>query len=335
MGIVLLISAIVVASPTSAAKSPYDEVAFTVLITDPSDHQDFWDIREVAVGEPGDETLVFRIKPNAWAASSVPTGSIDLFFTAKGTNVRSGITISGGVSGSVMEKCLKDGAIGYCVVSYGKLNVEVGDKITGTYAISYLGFAQDYAPGGHYEEAVITAAKGKNYVITGGPVKAPEAPLAVANLTVELPAEVQAVNGSAAVEIKLTNGATVNETVAVAVESLPENWTTNLRQADGTPAGNVTLAPGANASLSAVISGAEAPGTYQIQVNVTSSLGFAQVFEVAVTVPEPQMKEVNATASPQTGEQEADEASVPGFDGQLLLISAVLVCAGLVYRRRR
>lgn len=234
LGVVLMGTFFVVA-PGAEAKTVYDEVPFTAIITDGQDHGDFLDIREIAVGEPGDGTLVFRFKPGGWTLTDA-TFSQHIFFTAKATAYRSPLNAAGGSGTSYQpfDKCIKDGTTAYCYHTYEKMKVKPGDKITATYAISYAGAAQDYGPGGLFVPDGVLAPKGKDYTITGGPAPKEET-LVEAFALKARNATVSVLAGSAAkFELTLTNAGNGSANYTFAVAGLPEGYASEFSSSNGT-----------------------------------------------------------------------------------------------------
>lgn len=169
----LFTASLVIAVPASAA--PFEGVTFTPLFSDAADLAGFLDIREVAVGEPGDETLILRFSTGTFSTAppSAAPASIHLFMTTPGGAFRAGLTSTGAPTthsssaGGSVSACVVDGNVAYCTVTYESMKAAVGDELKGTSAISYLGAAQDYAPGGLYVPDGVLGPKGSNYMLTG------------------------------------------------------------------------------------------------------------------------------------------------------------------------
>ncbi len=127
-----------------AQAAPFADLTFTTLVTDPADFVGFHDILSVAVAEPGDETLVFKI---AFAsATAAPTGGYDvvIFVDPDGTQQAPGFTNTGvptrftNFGPAVPSSCQIDGTAGYCVLPYAKFAGGVGKTLTKVFATGYI-----------------------------------------------------------------------------------------------------------------------------------------------------------------------------------------------------
>jgi hypothetical protein len=177
-----VLCALALAAPAQAL---YEQVTFVPILADAADYpgDGFLDYREVAIGEPGDGTLVFRLSVKDITDHKVPLGveELDVWLTVpdggKRLTMFSDLRVAGGY-----DSCSIDGGFAYCIAKYATLNTAVGETIGSTYAVSYSGYAQDYGPGTLFteEHAKATAAnplnpvaaypKGSNYTITGSTV---------------------------------------------------------------------------------------------------------------------------------------------------------------------
>lgn len=333
MGLVAAAFGVPAAAAQESPLDLYKTLAYEVIITDSADHADFTDMREFAIGEPGDETIVVRIKVGAWSVADANLG-VHLFYTAGGKNFRSGVNGAGRpASTNPWSECYRDGATAYCTMPYETLGVAVGDQITATYGISYIAVAQDYAPGLLFVPDGVLAPHGKDYTITGGPARPAELP--PANITVELPSEAVAENGSVALPFHVANHAVDNDTVAFTIDSAPANWTVEVRDSSGTAVANATLGPGSNASFELAVANALEPGVQNVTLNVTSSMGFAQLFSVSVLVPMPESPANESAPGTQNAtEAAATDEAAPVPAPPILLAGLAIAGVALALRRR-
>ncbi|MFO1534665.1 MAG: hypothetical protein ABR586_03275, partial [Thermoplasmatota archaeon] len=194
-------------APPAAAAPLFPDVVFVTSVTDDADYAafGFLDIRSLALGEPGDGTVVFRFEVNDIAdappASPVPrtctpsvppaptqcspgAAALNVFYSVNDKGFRSGVDATG-AAGSTnpfdSATCPVEGNFLYCSMGYATLGAAVGDTITGIDVISYEGSAQDYAPGGTYAEETAKSGggfaadlpQGTDYVLTGGTASGP------------------------------------------------------------------------------------------------------------------------------------------------------------------
>ena len=152
---------VVVSTPASAL---YDDMTFTTIITDGADAVGFNDIQELALGEPGDDTIVVRIKPAAFTPAPPPdVASIDYWPDDLRLIFRPNAAFAGGYTG-----CTIDGSYGYCILPYDALDLAVGGEVPAANAISYLGSAVDCAPGDTPGlPCVLTPETGIGYILQG------------------------------------------------------------------------------------------------------------------------------------------------------------------------
>lgn len=136
-----LVVLLLVAVPAQAL---YEDLTFTVSATDGADAADFLDIRELAFAEPGDGTVVFRLKTAGHTA--IPTSTVDLFFAANGKSDYRISHQSGGGAGAGFKSCTVDGSTAYCILTHETLGGGVGTVMSQVRAISYAGSAVDWAP---------------------------------------------------------------------------------------------------------------------------------------------------------------------------------------------
>ncbi|MHB1260165.1 MAG: hypothetical protein ACYC2H_00470 [Thermoplasmatota archaeon] len=302
------------AAPTQAL---YEDMTFTPVITDGAgDAAGFNDIVEFALGEPGDGTIVVRIKPAAFSpAPPAAAASIDYFVGDLRISVRPDATHTAEYS-----SCTIDGAFAYCILPYDALDLEVGDDVPAANAISYFGSAIDCAPDTTPGTAcALTVGAGSAYTLVGctttscpddgaGPtiptiqfsnVTTPELGIhqsfsSATNDTyqfnwtsslsaAELELEVQAVSGNATLTIVDGSGSTLvnktyleGDTVAQDLADAAGNWT--VRLAYTAFVGNVSLS----------IRGASAPitNTTTSQTSTTEASGsFPLVYEKDTPMP--------------------------------------------------
>lgn len=140
----------------------YEDMTFTPIMVDGADAIGFNDILEVALGEPGDETVVVRITTSD-IATAPPTASIDYFVGDLRLIFRPDASFDGGYT-----SCAIDGGLGYCVVEYDTLGLAVGDEVPAANAISYFGTAVDCAPNDTPGlPCVLLSAVGDAYILQG------------------------------------------------------------------------------------------------------------------------------------------------------------------------
>lgn len=154
---------------------PYDGVEFSPIITDASDHPiGFLDIREVAIGEPGNETFVVRFTVENVRRPNRPSDTVALWYrVGEEISRRSGTDSTGRPIGDVLfDSCLIYENSIYCVMPYAALKARAGDKMRETYAVSYasvevITIGQDWAPGGLFYGETQSRPKGKDYELQG------------------------------------------------------------------------------------------------------------------------------------------------------------------------
>lgn len=168
-----LLAAALLLAFVPSAQALYEDLTFTTVVEDPADFAGFADLLGFAFAETGDQELVIRYTIDDTLPAAGPVDQ-DFFFTAGGTDWSTGISADGSAAGNGnydvpdVKSCVLDGAVGYCVLDYAALGVAVGDSLTGPYAISYVGTAQDYAPavGGFVPQGLLGAV-GTDYTLTG------------------------------------------------------------------------------------------------------------------------------------------------------------------------
>ncbi len=322
-----------------ADPAAYAELEFTVIIEDAQDHVGILDIREVALGEPGDGTLVARFTVQDFSTQA-GTESFHFFMTTPAGSFRAGFDASGGPSthsssNGGFDSCAVDGSVVYCVLPYDAIEAEVGSELTGTSVITYQTVAQDFAPGGYFESSVL-GNTGDDYTITGGDAAA--AP-AVETLAIDAEAE-QTIegHGTATFPVTITNqgadNATFNMTVGNTTDDLPLTFD---------PA-SATLAANESITVQAAVDVPEGtqPGEYSWDVRAEGLNGGNVSLTLTLIVSAPmdhsghEMGDAdgNETAGNATG-QESDESAlgIPGFEA--LAVAGALLAALVVTRRRR
>jgi hypothetical protein len=322
---------IVAVLPSAAAQdaSAYAEVAFTPIITDAADHADFWDIREIALGEPGDGTIVFRITVESWSIPGLPTGSVDVFFDAGGSSWRSGVNTAGSpASSQPFDACVRDGDVAYCTFTYETLDVVPGDVISSTRAISYAGVAQDYAPGGHYVPDGVTGPRGDDYVITGGPDADGALPAeALANLTLVASATNATGTADSIVQymLNLTNAGTAATNFSLNATDVPDGVNLSFDPVQGLLEANASI----QVAVEATIGPNASAGPHNFTVLVDGFQNATIRLSLVVEAPELGHDDPvgNATA------EEADtQLPAPGAPVVLAVLAAALM---LLVRKRR
>jgi hypothetical protein len=174
LALVLTLAALSIV-PAPATASHVAGLTFKAIITDSQDFVGFLDIREIAIAEPGDGTIILRFTTGGWTTAPPPEapGSIHLFMTTPGWAFRAGVVSTGAAVthsssvGGTVSSCAVESSIAYCVVTYASMKATVGSKLTGTSAISYAQAAQDYAPGTLYAPDGVLGPKGLDYTLTG------------------------------------------------------------------------------------------------------------------------------------------------------------------------
>lgn len=164
--------------------------------------------------------------------------------------------------------------------------------------------------------------------------------VAAADLIVELPAQLTAEDGIAMGSGSVTNNASADDEVSFGVEALPDGMSGEVR-IDGNASTNATLAAGAKREFGLVVSGATQPGSYNITLNVTSKLGFANAYPIELIVPEPQSNAttesplITASAGAGADVKEGDDnKSTPG-PTFLVVVAGVAICLACLRFRRR
>jgi hypothetical protein len=173
--------AMALVQPVQAQAVGFADVTFTVAVTDAADATPVLashDITEVALGEPGDDSLVFR---GTLAGPALPvegTGVLYFGFTAAGTDVVGGCTFEGAPDTRNIGEpipptaCLVEGNLIYATYAYDGIDVAVGDVVSQIWAFTDACapgagcLPLDTAPGG-LAEAWPATAFGTDYTLTG------------------------------------------------------------------------------------------------------------------------------------------------------------------------
>ncbi|HUR26455.1 MAG TPA: hypothetical protein VM327_10625 [Candidatus Thermoplasmatota archaeon] len=179
--VVLAISAAPVVAQDGEA---FTDVGFVVSVNEPSDSPPqpvgALDIKEIALGEPGDDTVVLRA--TLAGAPSGPTANSRLYF---GFSTAAGDVVGGcGYNGAPQTRnigeaiapdaCLVSGAVVYATYNYGTIEENVGSTITKIWGFTD-GCAQsnngclpgDTAPGGIANQGWPATTFGADYTLSG------------------------------------------------------------------------------------------------------------------------------------------------------------------------
>jgi hypothetical protein len=176
----LAVALVLAFAPTSSSQS-VDTTDYTVSVVD-SDTTPFiigaYDIVEVAVGEPGDGTVVFR-GTVAEAPTAPMAGAFYFGFTTPAGDVVSGCTFGGAPDTRNIgepippDSCVVAGALFYGVYAYGTVDVDIGSTITQVWAFTDgcdpVGdcLPADTAPGNLVDDWPALAGYGTDYTLTG------------------------------------------------------------------------------------------------------------------------------------------------------------------------
>lgn len=333
--IVTMLALIAPGAGAQADPAAYADLEFTVIIEDAQDHVGFLDIREVALGEPGDGTLVARFTVQDFGLNA-GTEAFHFFMTTPAGGLRAGFDTSGAPathssSAAGFESCAVDGDTVYCVLPYESIEAEVGTVLEGTYVITYQQAAQDFAPGGYFESAVL-GNRGDDYTITGGDAVTP----VVESLTIDgVLEQTVAGNGTATFDVNVTNtgadNATINMTVGNATGDLDLTFD---------PA-SATLIANESVTMTATVDVPEgaAPGEYTWEVRADGLNGGNTTALLTLTVtaagPADDAPDGNETAGNGTAQDADDGIGIPGFEAPLVAAGAVLAAFVLARRGRR
>jgi hypothetical protein len=283
-----LAAAAVLASLPWASGQVSPDVQFTVSVTD-SDTSPmaipFYDVQEIALGEPGDGSVVFRgTMADAPAANS--NGVFYFGFTTDAGDVVGGCDFAGGPQtrniGEAIapDACFVDGAAFYATYSYGTIEAAVGAAITQIWGFSDMCdpagdcLPGDTAPGNLVDEWPSTTF-GTDYTLSG------------CTLTANCPAAGNATNATAPVYSNLTSPTLSQSFNRATNGTYVFNFTSDLGHADlavnATGAGNVTVvalhagSEAFNETLQAPANRtkevADASGTWQYQVRYENFTG--------------------------------------------------------------
>lgn len=276
----LALAVALAASAPALAQEELADVEFTVSVSEPSDSPpqpvEGLDLVEVALGEPGDGTLVLRA--TLAAAPTGPEVSSRLYFgfTTGAGDVVGGCTFAGAPATRNIgepvapDACIVSGAVVYAVYEYGTLEAAVGDTITQIWGftdgcVPNAGcLPADTAPGGIANQGWPATTFGADYPLTGctrtagcgGSGEAPIEPLTGGNVSVQLDfGEATSAQRAYAWTTTLTSAALRvsadgNGSVSVAV-----------RDGNGTEVANETLEAPGNATAEL---GPAAPGNWSI-----------------------------------------------------------------------
>lgn len=228
-------------APARAATDPYAGLKFTKSVDDAKDYPPFGfsDILGVSFAEPGDKTLVVRIDV-ADPLDVPPAGSVDVFFTVAGANYRGSVQPDL-TAAAPFGKCVLDGPSIDCIVKYADIKAKAGDTLTTVRAISYVGSAQDYAPGGLYVPDGFTASVlglyGTDYKLQGSTATA------AANTTTAAPTSSSAKPTSSAPASSTTSATAPTNTSAPATTSAPPTSNATQSSAPSMPAAKKSPGP--------------------------------------------------------------------------------------------
>ncbi|MBW3581738.1 MAG: hypothetical protein KY455_01445 [Euryarchaeota archaeon] len=157
----LLALALFVAAPVQAM---YEDVEFTVVLEDGEGDQgavagDFYDVRALAIGEPGDETLVFKTTVQDASDKQDQLSSVRVDFEVKGASYFFSFKPDGTKADGKADSCSLAGNDVFCVVKYADIDgAEPGDTVSKITVASKFVTDAD------------TATTETTYTITGGEV---------------------------------------------------------------------------------------------------------------------------------------------------------------------
>lgn len=157
----LLALALFVAAP---AQAMYEDVTFTVVLDDPEGDQGavagkFYDVRALAIGEPGDETLVFKTSVQDASDKQDQFSSVRIDFEVKGASYFFSFKPDGTKSDGKADSCSLSGNDVFCVVKYADIDdAQPGDVVSKIKVASKFVTDAD------------TATTDTTYTITGGEV---------------------------------------------------------------------------------------------------------------------------------------------------------------------
>lgn len=319
-----------------ATANPVEGLGYTVLGTDGGDAVGWIDITELAVGEPGDDTLVFRVTVATQTGGEDGVTSIDIFFGDQ----RWGFNPSGSCDATWLW-CSQDGNAYYMAAPYTSTGAGVGRDVTGIWVGAYAGTLQDRLPGSTAAVADLLLAGDLSYTLTGCTMEDP-----AACVTEEEPATYDVLENATGdvldVNLGFENATTGQHTI---------NWTTDLSLVD--VVANGTLSNGtANVTITDGAGMEQFNGTYDdlrampLALNATAgnwtigialqdavgniSISFSEtVVEVPEEVVDEPVQDTNATEEPVSGPEALQEA--PGF--QVVALLAGLAAMVLVRRR--
>lgn len=342
--------------PPAQAQVDLTDVAFTVSVDEPADApapqpEEGLDLVEIALGEPGDGTVVFRATL-AGEPSTVSAGSRLYFgFTTDAGDVVGGCNYSGtpttrNIGEAIApDACVVAGAVVYAIYAYETIETAMGMTIT-----QIWGFTDgcvpnagclpgDTAPGGVANQGWPATTFGADYALTGCTRAAGCAGSAASG-------PVETLNGTTvSVGRTFTNVTTTTDTFV---------WTTNLTAAQvdlnatvGNGSVHLTIVDGANATvvnrtidttgvLTIPIESA-APGNWSIVVaysNFTGNLTFS-VGAIPPVVPEPTTSSTTTTTEEErtgTFPLRKDDRGSPGPG--VILLGLAFVALALMARRR-
>lgn len=167
------------------ANAAYEELTFTEIITDEADNAGFHDLLAIAVAEPGDNTLVWRI--DFAGATSAPLGGYNVFsfdgpdgtWYSMGFKQDGAPTHFGNAAALDPLSCVLEGNSGWCVIDYASIAAGVGSVLVETQGIAYVNHAAGSAasdqapcPGGLLGPCIALQASGaggygESYTLTG------------------------------------------------------------------------------------------------------------------------------------------------------------------------
>lgn len=359
LGALLLASVAVPAAAQDApAGTPYPDVAFTELLMDAPEDAPFGvaDLIALAVGEPGNGTLVFRIEvadrsdvtgvPLVCVADTACTGSsrVEVWFTTPGGEYAYSVSEDGSFG---FDACAFDGNLAYCSVTYEAVKVAVGETLTAPYMLSRVsGTAQDYAPGTTYVEEVAEGpmAVGADYTVTGSTSTAATGRISITSVSPD--AEVE--EGGAATFGLIVRNLGPATTFTMGQAGLPSDWATSFEPQTGSLAVNGTATVAMTVD---VPSDAEHGTEMFFQAKAVASSGFNATVILAIRVVEHEDDDghgdgdgdgdgdgnttttsTSGTGGPIPTGDPLDRKDTPGFG--LVPAAIALAALALVVRRR-
>jgi hypothetical protein len=168
-------------SASTATAQTFEETGFVVAVAEPSDTPPQpvggYDLTEVALGEPGDGTVVFR-GTLAEAPESPADGVLYFGFSAEAGDVVGGCTYAGAPDTRNIgepiapDSCLVSGAVFYATYSYDTIDAAIGDTITQIWGFTDMCapagcLPGDTAPGGIANQGWPATTFGTDYTLTG------------------------------------------------------------------------------------------------------------------------------------------------------------------------